>query len=149
MTVWLAGELQIFLKKVDKIKGGDEEVSLYMKNFLNIEYVEGNIENIQDIRMIMRAVGEGCSTNSIYNGQLCHELVICCTQSVLVFCNDSTVHSSGFNAFFLPAGLENYQLNYPIGVYKRFFVQFPVDFITPESVDQNLNEFFCCSLKLF
>jgi AraC-like DNA-binding protein len=115
-----------------------------MEKQISVEYVEGSAEELVP-ELSQEYIGKIIS-KQVGHKHTEHELVIFWTQSVQIFINDTIIRSAGYNVLFAPACLEHYQVNHPTGVYKRFLIQFSEDFLEPELVDQNLKEFFYCSL---
>ena len=114
---------------------------------LDMGYVEGDIEDLYNVSVYNFTYLNSVANNITIHSHEKHELVIFWSQSVRLFCDDTIIHSSGYNAYFCPAGHEHYQMNQPTGFYKRFYVQFPVSFLAPNEVEQNLNVFFFCPLQ--
>lgn len=118
-----------------------------MEKLLEMEYVDGFAEDLSDIPVLTPTSMNTIANNGFHHNHPRHELVVFWTQSVHIFCKGTFIRSSGYTAFFCPAGIAHAQLNHPTGLYKRFYVQFPTDFLRTESIEQNLHDIFCCSLK--
>lgn len=59
-----------------------------------------------------------------------HELVLCHTPSAIVFSGEEIIRASGWMAIFYPAGELHLQLNQPNAPYERYYIEYPVDFLT-------------------
>lgn len=118
-----------------------------MEKLLTMQYIEGEIEKLDNIHIFSPQSMERILNNDIRHHHSKHELVVFYSESTQIFCDNTMIRSHGYTAFFCPASIEHHQLNHHAGMYKRFFVQFPTDFLDPESVAQNLDHFFCCILQ--
>ena len=118
-----------------------------MEKQLIMNYIEGDVKTLDNISVFSQENMVKMVNKHLHHNHRNHELVIFFSQSAQIFCENTLIRTCGYTAFFCPASVEHYQLNHHTGLYKRFYVQFPSDFLEPESVAQNLDHYFCCSLK--
>ena len=96
---------------------------------IEVGIVENQVETL--VRNQLTSVYSDFTSNEHSGGQTHthkgHEICICSTPSAILFCGEEIVRIGGNFAVFYPAGVPHLQLNHPHSIYRRFYVQYPVN----------------------
>ena len=115
---------------------------------IEVGIVENQVENL--VRDNATLVYSDFHSNDTSGGQphthSGHEICICSTPSAILFCGEEIVRIGGNFAVFYPAGVPHLQLNHPHSIYRRFYVQYPVNLLDSIPEIKKTDRFFYATL---